>query len=314
MTDARSAREHAEVLLISAPDQRMAREHAETLLISTVAERLAREHAETLLVTYHRWWDGSEYRNADLLGWWDGTAIARADILGWWDGTAIRPVEIPPYLGGSDGIRPTVTIDGLWKCDDTSGTVLTATSGSAGAIVGTPTLGVPPLVADGGFAIQTTGNSPTELTVPVTASGNPFSLWCTWKHTGDNSSNYRVWADHNSSNGIGIVLTSTTIQLQLNQVAAFDTGIASATVRDGNRHQFVLTGDGVVTEFYIDGAWAYGIIRNTTMASFDTPVHFGRFGTGVGDANYFAGIWDQIGYSRTYMSALDVAEMWAATP
>jgi hypothetical protein len=200
---------------------------------------------------------------------------------------------------------------GRWKCDNASGTTLTASTGSNGAIAASGvTYSSTGLVGDGGTALTLDGST-GELTAPVSNSQPVGSLIIWWKFTSDAGTIFR---DNTSSAGVGwrMDISGTNPIVRANGTEHTVSTITSASLKDGLRHMFVVTMDGTTAKLYVDGvqvdSWA-----KTGDFSMSTPAHFGRNGTTTGTANFFGGVWDDIAYFSTTVAAADISALYAAS-
>ena len=187
--------------------------------------------------------------------------------------------------------------------DETSGTSAADSSGNGhtGTYFNSPTLATAGLLTDGGTSITTTSTAFVEFPFG-TVSASPFSVEDWYKYT-SSSTPLIPWRDATGSNGWFLRLDQTNIAVRVSGTDR-TTSTLSSTVKDGNRHQFVLTVDGTTNKLYVDGSQVDSWSQSPATAPL-SPLKVGKNGTA---AQYSPGIYDAV---SVYASALSAARVLA---
>lgn len=230
----------------------------------------------------------------------------------------MSPVLVDPSkfssaaLVGYNAVVEALNPVGRWKLDDPSGTSAAAAHGTAGTYVGTPTLAAAGLITDGGTAVAMDGNT-QEVTCPLSGLGSAGSILLTFATV--ETAQVVLFRDNTTTTGWFVQLGTTTTSPNVRVNNGNHTVVYNSnTLRNGARHQILLTTDGTTVSCYIDGvlidSW---VPTNALFSGITSPLHFGRNGLNTTATNFYAGTYDDLAVFATALTATDAGNIWAAS-
>lgn len=188
--------------------------------------------------------------------WVDADAVDRVVLA------EVQPAETltnwTKAVSYADTILARTGLTGYWRLAEASGPTAVAEIGTDGTYAGTPTFGVPGLLADGSTAVTfAADDAATCATLPLDAAPGtgPWSIEFWMSYLRD-AAGAKIFASIGATgSGLGCRIDSPNSNTTIRMVGGTGGSIlGSATVLDGQPHQVGLTYDGTTLTLFVDGA------------------------------------------------------------
>jgi hypothetical protein len=176
---------------------------------------------------------------------------------------------------------------------------------TTGTYVGGPSLGAVGLIGTNG-AVQTSSSSHVVLPFPGDDIGVFFSveLWDQYV-----SGTAPIFRDNHTSGGWYLDLSGTHPVVGTGSGTRTVTSVASSSLKDSARHQFVITSDGSLYHLYFDGA----LVDSWPVTPLTPPIAYSFFlGKDGANTGHTPGIFAAVAFYGSVLSAARVAAHYAA--
>jgi glucose/arabinose dehydrogenase len=223
-----------------------------------------------------------------------------------YNGGTVREIRFTGRESYAETITSTPGVVGFWRLGEGSGSVAgDELGGSAGVFSGGPGLGVAGVVAEPDTAARFDGvNDEMSVSGAALGLGSAGSLegWFRWE------AGAAPVRDSTSSGGWILAFDNGGKLAYRAGGATFNSGLATASVRDGAWHHLVLTLEGGRTGFYVDGVLVHSRTGVSAVAA-KLPWHVMRNGS---TAQFARGVADEVAIYDRALPAATVTDHYRA--